>query len=74
MKYTAAVRSKIIFRRTSSLLAVCDTSDTPIARIIVCVLIKGMGRRLPLELQCSLYQGQQGNVHPSVHGKYKTRF
>ena len=24
----------------------------------VCVLIKDIGRRLPLELQCSLYQGQ----------------
>ena len=36
--------------------------DTPIARITVCVLIKDTGRRLPLELQCSLYQGQQGDV------------
>ena len=29
----------------------------------VCVLIKDIGRRLPLELQCSLYQGQQGDVN-----------
>ena len=33
-----------------------------------------MGRRLPLELQCSLYQGQQGDVCQSVRGNYKTRF
>ena len=32
------------------------------------------GRRLPLELQCSLYQGQQGGVNQSVRGNYKTRF
>ena len=34
----------------------------------MCVLIKGIGRRLPLELQCSLYQGQQGDVNQSVRG------
>ena len=51
--------------------AVCDT---PIARIVGCVLIKDIGRRLPLELQCS-YQGQQGHVNQSVHENYrKTRF
>ena len=33
-----------------------------------------IGRRLPLELQCSLYQGQQGDVSKSVRGNYKTRF
>ena len=37
--------------------AVCDTQ---IAR--TCVLIKDIGRRLSLQLQCSLYQGQQGDV------------
>ena len=41
----------------------------------MCVLFKDIGRRLPLELQqCSLYQGQQGDVNQSVHGNYKTRF
>ena len=35
----------------------------------VCVLMKDIGRRLPLELQqCSLYQGQQGDVNQSVRG------
>ena len=32
-----------------------------------------MGRRLPLQLQCS-YQGQQGDVRQSVRGNYKNRF
>ena len=41
--------------------------------LIVCVLIKDIGRRLPLQLQCS-YQGQQGDVNQSVRGNYKTRF
>ena len=39
----------------------------------LCVLIKDMGRRLPLQLQCS-YQGQQGNVCQSVLRNHKTRF
>ena len=39
-----------------------------------CVLIKDIGRRLPLKLQCSLYQGQQVDVSQSVRGNYKTRF
>ena len=39
----------------------------------VCVLIKDIGRRLPLQLQCS-YQGQQGDVSKSVRGNNKTRF
>ena len=39
----------------------------------LCVLIKDIGRRLPLQLQCS-YQGQQGDVGQSVRGNYKTRF
>ena len=33
----------------------------------LCVLIKDIGRRLPLQLQCS-YQGQQGDVRQSVRG------
>ena len=68
-KYTPAVRSKIC--GNSSLQAVCDT---PIARITGCVRIKDIGRRLPLELQCSLYQGQQGGVSQSVRGNNKNRF
>ena len=39
----------------------------------LCVLIKDIGQRLPLELQCS-YQGQQGDVSQAVRGNYKTRF
>ena len=31
--------------------------------------MKDIGRRLPLQLQCS-YQGQQGDVRQSVRGKY----
>ena len=31
---------------------------------------KDIGRRLPLQLQCS-YQGQQGDVRQSVRGNYK---
>ena len=34
---------------------------------------KDIGRRLPLELQCS-YQGHQVDVSQSVRGNYKTRF
>ena len=40
---------------------------------LVCVLIQDIGRRLPLQLQCS-YQGQQGDVSQSVRGNCKTRF
>ena len=35
----------------------------------LCVLIKDIGRRLPLQLPCS-YQGQQGDVRQSVRGNY----
>ena len=61
------MRSKI-FRRNSSLQAVCDT---PMARVTasVCPHYGYIGRRLPLELQCSLCQGQQGDVSQSVRGK-----
>ena len=60
-----------MFCRNSSLQAVGDNSDR--AYYGLCVLIKDIGRRLPLELQCS-YQGQQGDVRQSVRGNYKTRF
>ena len=39
----------------------------------LCVLIKDIGRRLPVQSQCS-YQGQKGDVSQSVRGNYKTRF
>ena len=51
------------FVETRILQAVCDT---PIARVTGCVLIKDIGRRLLLELQCSLYQGQQGDALVSL--------
>ena len=39
------------------------------------VLIKNIGRRpSPLELQHSLYQGQQDDVNQFVRGNYNTRF
>ena len=34
--------------------------------------MKDIGRRLPLQLQCS-YQGQQGDFSQSVRGNYITR-
>ena len=56
-----------VFCRNSCFQAVCDT---PIAHIYsgLCVLIKDIyiGRRLPLQLQCS-YQGQQGDVSHHVY-------
>ena len=42
--------------------------NTPIARITGCVLIEDVSQRLPLELQCSSYQGQHGDVSQSVRG------
>ena len=39
---------------------------------VVCPM-KDIGRRLPLQLQCS-YQGQQRDVSRSVRGNYKTCF
>ena len=61
------------FCRNPSSQAVCDT---PIARITrVCILIKDVGRRLPLELQQrSLYQGQQGDGDQSVRENCETRY
>ena len=49
----------------------CDNSDR--AYYGLCVLIKDIGRQLPLQLQCS-YPGQQGDGSQSVRGNYKTRF
>ena len=35
----------------------------------VCVLVKGIGRLLPLDLQCSLYQVRQGDVSQCAETK-----
>ena len=62
-----AARSKILSKLT---FASCVRySDR--ACYGVCVLNKDIGRRLPLQLQCSLYQGQQGDVNQSVRGNNK---
>ena len=54
----------------------CKVCVIPRSRSLlgVYILFKNIGRRLPLELQCSLYQGQQGDVNQSVRGNYETRF
>ena len=69
-RYTPAVRSKIL---SKLILASCVRySDR--AYYPLCALVKDIGRRLPLQLQCS-YQGQQGDdASQSVRGNYKTRF
>ena len=60
------------FYRNSSLQAV---GDKPLACITEFYdLIKYIGRRFPLELQCSLTQGQQGDVSQSVCWNYQARF
>ena len=48
-------------------------SGTPIARSTGCVFITGIGQRLRSELQCGLYQGNQGEISPSVGGNSNTR-
>ena len=67
--YTPAVRSKISSKLIFESCVWC--SDR--AHYELCVLIKDIGRRLPLQLQCS-YQGQQDDFSQSVRGNYKTRF
>ena len=62
-KYTPAVRSKI----SSKLIFASCVWYSDRAYYELCVLIKDVGRRLPLQLQCS-YQGQQGDVSQSVRG------
>ena len=68
-KYTPAVRSKIL----SKLIFASCVWYSDRAYYGLCVRIKDIGRRLPLQLQCS-YQGQQGDISQSVRGNYKTRF
>ena len=67
-KYTSAVRSNIL----SKLIFASCVWYFDCAYCGLCALIKDIGRRLPLELQCS-YQGQQGDQSQSVRGNYKTR-
>ena len=55
------------------LCKLCVILRSRVLRVILCVIIKDIGRRLPLQLQCS-YQGQQGDVRQPVRGNYKTRF
>ena len=70
LKYTPpAVRSKI----SSKLIFASYVWYSDRAYYGLRVLIKDIGRRLPLQLQCS-YRGQQGDVSQSVRGNYKTRF
>ena len=66
--YTPAVRSKI----SSKLIFASCVWYSDRAYYELCVLIKDIGRRLPLQLQCS-FQGQQGDFSQSVRGNYKTR-
>ena len=49
------------------LCKLCVTMYSDRAYYGLCVLIKDIGRRLPLQPQCS-YQGQQGDVRQSVRG------
>ena len=63
------MRSKI-----SSKTHLCKLRVILPSRVLLGVLSKDIGRRLPLELQCSLNQVQQGEVDQSVRGNYKTRF
>ena len=69
LMYTPAVRSNIL---SKLFFASCVRYPDP-AYNGLCVLIEGIGRRLPLQLQCS-YQGQQGDVNQSVRGNYRIRF
>ena len=68
-KYTPAVISKIL----SKLIFASCVWYSIRAYYGLCVLIKDIGRRLPLQLKCS-YQGQQGDGSQSVRGNYKPRF
>ena len=72
-KYTPAVRSKILSKIIFARCVILLYSDR--AYYGLCVLIKDIGRRVPLELQqCSMYQGQQGDVSQSVRGNNKPVF
>ena len=64
LKYTPAVRSNIL----SKLIFASCVWYSDRAYYGLCVLIKDIGRRLPLQLQCS-YQGQQGDVRQSLRAE-----
>ena len=63
------MRSKIL---SKPIFASCVILRSRVLRV-VCPHFKDIGRRLPLQLQCS-YQGQQGDVRQSVRGNYKTLY
>ena len=69
-KYTPAVRSKI---SSKLIFASCAWFFDRAHYYELCVLIKDIGQRLPLQLQCS-YQGQHDDLSQSVRGNYKSRF
>ena len=71
-----------IVKKIHSSCGIDDFVETHLCKLCVmlrcayyglCVLVKDIGPRFPLQLQCS-YQGQQGDVSQSVRGKYTTRF
>ena len=69
IKYTPAVGSNIL----SKLIFASCVWYSDRSYYGLCVIIKDIGRRLPLQPQCS-YQGQQGDVRQSVRENYETRF
>ena len=68
-KYTPAVRWNIL----SKLIFASCVWFSDRAYYGLCVLITEIGRRLPLQLQCS-YQGQQSDVRQSVRENDKNPF
>ena len=68
-KYPSAGRSKI----SSKLIFASCLWYSDRAYYELCVLIRDIGRPLPLQLHDS-YQGQQYDFSQSVRGNYKTRF
>ena len=47
------------------LCQLCVILRSHVLRVVLCVLMKDLSRRLPLQLQCS-YQGQHGEISQSV--------
>ena len=68
-KSSAYIRVKIMIHSSCEVEDFFETHFCKLCVILrsrvllgLCVLIKDVGRRPPSELQCSLYQGQQGDV------------